>query len=164
MIKINDELLGPLIQEAKKSIRLRKNYNFHEKMDDPVQRLLNALEPDTYVRPHRHLAPDKDEMFLILKGRMVFIEFDAEGHIRDHLILDPLEGNFGCEVKAGKWHCLISLESGSVAYEVKEGPFSPIKESDFAPWSPANDSDEIEQYQNHLLKELGLVYGGSFNH
>lgn len=159
MIKINNELLGPLIQSAKNSDRFRKNYNFHEKMEEPVQRLLNALEPNTYVRPHRHIAPDKDEIFFVLKGRMVVIEFDEEGQITDHLILDPLAGSFGCEVKAGKWHCLISLETGSVAYEVKEGPFSPIEESNFAPWSPAHDSDEIDQYKNHLLKELGLVNG-----
>ena len=159
MIKINNELLEPLIQEAKDSDRYRKNYNFHEKMDEPVQRLLNALELDTYVRPHRHIAPDKDEIFFVLKGRMVLIEFDEVGQITDHLILDPLAGSFGGEVKAGKWHSLISLESGSVAYEVKEGPFSPIEESNFAPWSPANDSDEIGQYKNHLLKELGLVNG-----
>ena len=46
------------------------NYNFHERLDDPVNRLLNALEPGTYLRPHRHLNPKKDEIFLLLRGRI----------------------------------------------------------------------------------------------
>jgi len=156
MIKINNELLSQLSQEAKKSERLRKNYNFHEKLDAPVQRLLNALEPDTFVRPHRHISPDKDEIFFVLKGRMVLIEFDEEGAIIDHIVLDPLQGNFGCEVKAGKWHSLISLETGSVAYEVKEGPFSPIEESNFASWSPSDDLKAISAYKKDLLKRIAL--------
>lgn len=157
MIKINNVLLSSLSEEAKKSDRLRKNFNFHEKLDDPVQRLLNALEPDTYVRPHRHIDPDKDEIFFVLKGKMLLIEFNEEGEITDHILLDPTQGNYGCEVKAGIWHSLISLEAGSVAYEVKRGPFAAIEESNFAAWAPKDDPLEISKYKNHLLDQLGII-------
>lgn len=155
MIKINNELLSSLSEEAKISTRLRKNYNFHEQMDDPIQRLLNALEPATYVRPHRHIDPDKDEIFFVLKGKMLLIEFNEKGAVTDHILLDPLQGNYGCEVKAGVWHSLISLESGSVAYEVKKGPFEAINEPNFAAWAPKEDPIEISKYQNYLLQQLG---------
>jgi len=157
MIKINNTLFDSLTAEAKKTERQRKNYNFHENLGDPVQRLLNALEPDTYVRPHRHLNPDKVEIFFVLKGRMVLIEFDEDGLVTDHMILDPLLGQCGCEIKAGVWHSLISLESGSIAYEVKEGPFTPISDENFAPWSPESKQEEIDIYLKHLKKQLGLI-------
>lgn len=56
------------------------NYNFHEQLDDPVNRLLNAMEPDTYIRPHRHLNPDKDEIFLLLRGKAMLFIFDNDGN------------------------------------------------------------------------------------
>ena len=71
-----------------------------------MNRLLNAMEPGTYLRPHRHLNPDKDEIFLLLRGRVVLFQFDDFGHISDHLVLDPKLGVYGAEVKAGIWHVL----------------------------------------------------------
>ena len=65
---INEALLDETTGRAKQSPRLRMNYNFHEHSDDPVNRLLNALEPGTYLRPHRHLNPKKDEIFLLLQS------------------------------------------------------------------------------------------------
>ena len=50
---ISEELLDSVSQEARESSRLRMNYNFHESLDAPIHRLLNALEPGTYLPPHR---------------------------------------------------------------------------------------------------------------
>lgn len=44
---IDDNLLNGLAEEAKKSPRLRKNYNFHLSLQDKCHRFLNALEPGT---------------------------------------------------------------------------------------------------------------------
>ena len=49
---INEQLLDETQAKALQSPRLRMNYNFHEKLDDPINRLLNAMEPGTYLRPH----------------------------------------------------------------------------------------------------------------
>ena len=76
---INEALLNETTGRAKQSPRLRMNYNFHEHLDDPVNRLLNALEPGTYLRPHRHLNPKKDEIFLLLRGRIAVFLFDNKG-------------------------------------------------------------------------------------
>ena len=123
---INEALLDETTGRAKQSPRLRMNYNFHEHLDDPVNRLLNALEPGTYLRPHRHLNPKKDEIFLLLRGRIAVFLFDNKGEITKTQILDPKEGVYGAEIKAGTWHGLLVLESGSVIYEIKEGPFAPL--------------------------------------
>lgn len=152
---INKALLDETTERAKQSPRLRMNYNFHECMDDPVNRLLNALEPGTYLRPHRHLTPEKDEVFLLLRGRIAVFLFDNKGSIVETHILDPKEGVYGVEIKAGTWHGLLVLESGSVIYEIKKGPFTPLAPEDFAPWSPAPEEiEEVEKYIKLLEKEI----------
>jgi cupin fold WbuC family metalloprotein len=148
---IDEQLLNKTAELAKQSPRLRMNYNFHEELDDPINRLINAMEPGTYLRPHRHLNPDKDEVFLLLRGRVVVFIFDETGNITDKLTLDPKAGVYGAEIKAGTWHGLLVLDSGSVIYEVKQGPFAPLSPENFAPWSPEpGDTDGVERF----LKEL----------
>ena len=44
MIKlISEELLDGVTQDAQENSRLRKNYNFHESLDAPINSLLNAM-------------------------------------------------------------------------------------------------------------------------
>lgn len=151
MILINEALLNETTERAKQSPRLRMNHNFHERLDDPVNRMLNALEPGTYLRPHRHLDPDKDEIFLLLRGRVAVFLFDDDGNVSRIQILDPKEGVYGAEIKAGTWHSLLVLESGSVIYEIKEGPFVPLSADNFAPWSPAPEETEAVRIYMELL-------------
>ena len=86
---INEQLLDETQAKALQSPRLRMNYNFHERLDDPINRLLNAMEPGTYLRPHRHLNPAKDEIFLLLRGKVAVFLFDEEGNITEKTILNP---------------------------------------------------------------------------
>jgi cupin fold WbuC family metalloprotein len=148
---INQFLLDQITNQAKQSPRLRINYNFHEQLEEPINRLLNALEPGTYLRPHRHLNPDKDEIFLLLRGRVILFLFDEEGHITNKQLLDPSKGLYGAEIKAGVWHSLLVLESGSVIYEIKEGPYAPLAPENFAPWSPdPTQTEEAKKYMDFL--------------
>jgi hypothetical protein len=45
MIIIHQQLVSSIAEEAKHSVRLRKNFNFHRDYADPVNRMLNAFEP-----------------------------------------------------------------------------------------------------------------------
>ena len=65
---IDKQLLDDVSRQAQKSDRLRKNYNFHQSLDDKCHRFLNAVEPGTKVEIHRH--PTKDESFVLLRGRV----------------------------------------------------------------------------------------------
>lgn len=153
---IDEQLLDETTRHARQSPRLRMNYNFHENLNDPVNRLLNAMEPGTYLRPHRHLDPDKDEIFLLLRGKVAVFIFDEQGNITEKIILDPKKGRYGAEIKAGIWHGLWVMESGSVIYEVKQGPFAPLSPDNFAPWSP--EPDDVEGVKNYLetLAEMSV--------
>ncbi len=161
MKKINSVLAESLTHQALETGRLRKNYNFHESYNENIQRMLNALEPGTYLPPHRHSNPHKDEYFLVLMGEILLIEFTEEGTIRDYFLMNPLKGNFGGEVKAGIWHTLISLAPGSVIYEFKEGPFIPISPENIAPWAPdAADSVAVSNYIQKLIEEVNSLERG----
>ncbi|MGM9760402.1 MAG: WbuC family cupin fold metalloprotein [Parabacteroides sp.] len=149
---INSQLLDATTERAKVSPRLRMNYNFHEDLNDPINRLLNALEPGTYLRPHRHRNPDKTEIFLLLRGRVRLFLFNEAGDIQESFLLDPLQGMYGAEIPAGVWHSLYVLDSGSIIYEVKQGPFAPLAPENFAPWSPEPEDREGVQAFLEKLK------------
>jgi cupin fold WbuC family metalloprotein len=155
MIKITDDILDKVSEKARKSTRLRINYNFHQ-LEDPVNRMLNALEPGTYIQPHKHENPDKFEVFLALRGKFAVIIFDEEGNIMDCSVLEPAKGNYGVEIAPGTYHTLIALESGSVAYEIKEGPYQPAIAKNFAPWAPAENDKNAKNYLQTLLIKSGL--------
>lgn len=143
--RIDQVLLDRLTSEAVRHPRLRMNHNFHQHQE-PVQRFLNAVEPGSYVRPHRHVDPPKWEMFVCLRGRGAAVVFDDEGKIAGVHRLDPAQGEFGVEIAAGAWHSIVSLAPGSVFLEVKEGPYEPKHAGVFAPWSPAPDDPGVAEF------------------
>ena len=120
---IDAQLLNSVSRRAKESPRLRMNYNFHQSLDDKCHRFLNAVEPGTEVPIHKH--PTKDESFVLLRGRVRVTTHNDDGSIKDSVVLNPKEGLYGVDIPKGVWHKVESLESGSVFFECKEGPFVP---------------------------------------
>ncbi|MBN1571051.1 MAG: WbuC family cupin fold metalloprotein [Acidobacteria bacterium] len=157
MMIINQQLVSNVADGAGSSARLRKNYNFHSDYADPVNRMLNALEPGTYIRPHKHESPDKCEVFIILTGKALAVRFDGAGEILDHAVLDHANGIYGIEFAPREWHTILSLAPGTVLYEVKPGPYAPIADKNFAPWAPAEGSPETAAYMKSLLAAVGLA-------
>ncbi|MBL7967347.1 MAG: WbuC family cupin fold metalloprotein [Prolixibacteraceae bacterium] len=149
--KISQQLLDDLTQKAKQSPRRRLNHNFHEDLADPINRMLNALEPGTYIQPHKHENPDKREVFIVLRGSLVVVFFDDSGNVTEFVLLDPENGNYGVEVPVCTWHSLFALEPGTVIYEVKDGPYSPLDDKNFASWAPREGESECEAYLKMLI-------------
>lgn len=156
MLKITNDFISETSLKAESSERKRMNRNFHKEADDLLQRMLNAMEPGTYIRPHKHEKPDKREVFIILRGKVAFIEFDPNGKVLDHFVMDAKNGNHGIEIAPRCYHSLISLESGSVLYEIKDGPYNPETDKQFAPWAPEEGSEEAVPWLEKLTAELGL--------
>lgn len=132
------------------------NHNFHSSLNAPLHRLLNAMEPGSYIRPHRHLNPDREESCILLRGKVAVFLFDETGNITEHVILSPSDGIYGIDLEAGVWHSVIVLEPGSVIYEAKEGPYVPLAKENMAPWSPEPEDEEkvnayIEQLMTHIV-------------
>jgi cupin fold WbuC family metalloprotein len=125
---IDAPLLEQLSYQASNHERLRMNYNLHTDLEDPVQRLLNALEPGTIIPIHRHLHTD--EVYILLAGRIKVILYNDQKVIMDTYLLNPIEGNHGIQIPAGQWHGIEVLEHGSVIFEVKQGPYLPLSKDD----------------------------------
>lgn len=157
MIKITNEFAEGIIRQAEESPRGRRNYNFHQTYDEIINRMLNAMQLDTYVQPHKHEDPDKHEVFLILSGKAAVIEFDEKGEITDSIILEAGSGKYGVEIAPRIWHTIIPLVNGTVVYEIKEGPYSPINDKNFATWAPKEGSESCKVFNNKLLKQIGYL-------
>lgn len=154
MIHINEKLITETSTEAKNRPRQRMNLNFHKEDEDRLQRMLNAIEPGSYICPHKHENPDKREAFFILRGRIAVIEFNNQGDIEDYTILSVETGNYGVEIPPRTWHSLVSLEPDSVAYEVKDGPYNPENDKVFAQWAPAENAPEAANYLKQLEQKI----------
>jgi cupin fold WbuC family metalloprotein len=173
MNRVDAARLARVIAAAKQSPRRRMNDNLHA-MDDAVHRLLNATEPGTYVQPHRHAAPPKTETLCVLSGRGAILTFDDDGEVIERAVLGACRSASGSaggsasadasgdarrdvlaiEIPPATWHTLIALESGTVWFEVKEGPYAPLPPQDIAPWSPAPGTRAAEEY---LLRLCGYA-------
>ena len=123
---IDEQLLDDVQAKAKESPRLRMNYNFHQSLDEKCHRFLNAVEPGTEVPIHKH--PTKDESFVLLRGRVRVTTYNDDGSIKESIVLNPEKGQYGVDIPKNVWHNVECLESGSVFFECKEGPFVPHEE------------------------------------
>lgn len=125
---INQKLLDDLSVQARESERLRMNFNLHNALDAPAQRLLNALEPGTLLPIHRHMHTT--ETYLLLRGKIRVMFYNASAYETESFLLDPLSGHYGIHIPAGQWHTLEVLEPGSIIFEVKDGPYRPLEPED----------------------------------
>lgn len=156
---IDEQLLDALSAAARLSPRLRMNHNLHAGYDEPCQRLLNAIEPGTYIRPHRHLSPPKPECFVAVRGRMALIIFREDGRPERVLHLVPGGPVLGIDLPPGVWHAILSLESGAVFFETKPGPYAPLGDKDFAPWAPPEGSPDAAAYLRELEAAVRVQIG-----
>ena len=118
---IDEQLLNDVSVQAKESPRLRKNYNFHQSLDEKCHRFINAVEPGTEVPIHKH--PTKDETFVILRGKVRVTTHRDDGSIIEDVVLCAEDGSYGVNIPKGVWHTIEALEPNSVIFECKEGPF-----------------------------------------
>lgn len=125
---IDKSLLDTVTSGAKESNRLRMNYNFHDSLDAPCQRLLNALEPETIVPIHRH--QHTSETYILLRGKLRMMFYNDDKEIIEETILSSESTNYGIHIPAGVWHAMEVLASGTVIFETKDGPYMPIQECD----------------------------------
>lgn len=125
---LKSTILDNVSEEAKNSPRLRMNYNLHESFDDSVQRMFNAIEPGSVIPIARH--PYSSETLILLRGRLRVLIYNDKKEIIEDVILDLEQGNIGYHIPRGTWHCVESLESGTVLFETREGPYTPVSEND----------------------------------
>ena len=152
-MKITQELLDRLTEEAKTNPRLRVNYDLRNSAEDGSQRMLNAIEPGSVFPIHRHRKTS--ETMVCLRGKLVveyYDEFtggdgssqgeaarlsergprciDGSSRLVETIELSPNGPVVALNIPAGQWHTVKALESGTVILEVKDGPYEPLGEED----------------------------------
>ena len=140
MKELNYSLLIELTQSARNTPKGRDHYCLHESLEDSVQRLCVALEPGSYIIPHRH-PQNTWELFLILKGAAVALVFDDKGYVRERRELKK-DYTAAVEIPGGCWHTVAALREGTILVEIKQGPYLPLDEENIAPWAPAENTKE----------------------
>ena len=125
---ITNEILDDLSAKAKENPRLRQSSDLRNGPEDQSQRMLNALEPRTVMPIHRHHA--SSETVVILRGRIRWIFYDDNGQETERVVLDANGELRMLNVEKDRWHSLECLESGSVLYESKDGPYHPLEEDE----------------------------------
>lgn len=154
-IWIDNEVLTRLSDVARASPRLRKNLNFHPDDAFVSHRLLNAIEPGSYIAPHRHLDPHKDETIIVLRGRLGVVLFDADGGIRESAALTAGGPCCGIDIPHGAFHSLVALDPGCVMFEAKAGPYQPLTVDERATWAPGEGDPGVAAYLEGLVRRFG---------
>jgi cupin fold WbuC family metalloprotein len=149
---IDRDFLERVSSQAKASPRRRRNHNFHVSESDTCNRLLNAIEPDSYIQPHCHHDTAKDETLIVVRGRLGVILFDERGAVSATAMLAPASESVGVNIPHGMYHTLVALEPGSVFFEAKAGPYAPLTPREKAPWAPAEGEPGASSYLADLKR------------
>lgn len=125
---LNKFLLDSLSKQASENPRLRKNYNLHESLEAPSQRLFNALQPGTKMEIHCHRH--SSETCLVMRGSVRYSIYADDGSVLESYILKAGSECFGYNVLAGQWHTMEPLEPNTVIFGCKDGPYCPLDQKD----------------------------------
>ena len=128
-MKITQAILDDLTAKAKASPRLRMNLDLRNSADDTSQRMLNAIEPGSFLPIHRHQKTS--ETMVCLRGRLCVEYYDElERTCTEAFIIEPNGTNVAVCIPIGVWHTVHALESGTCILEMKNGKYEPLSEAD----------------------------------
>jgi cupin fold WbuC family metalloprotein len=150
---VTAERLTALSRSARGQARGRTNQNFHAP-EDGYQRMLNAIQPGSYVRPHRHVAPGKSETFVVLTGEIGFFWFDDDGGLLGARRIGSDQETRAVDLQPGVWHCFLALAPDTVVFEGKNGPYDAATDKQFPAWAPAEGDPSASAYARTLLGVL----------
>ncbi len=151
VVIISDSLVNEAIEVSRRSPRRRVILPFHTQSDDSMHRMLNAIQPLSYIQPHRHASPPKAESFIVLRGAICFITFSDSGEVDWRFILRAQSEMFGIDIKPGRYHTFFAIEDDTVLFEVKPGPYDEKTDKDFASWAPKEGSEGAAKYLEYLM-------------
>lgn len=146
LLRVDGKLLDELAAQARAAPRLRKNFNIHASEAEPCNRLLNGLEPGTYIQPHCHVDPSKDEAMVMVRGKMGLVAFDGSGNVMETVLMEAGGDVVAISIPHGVFHTLVVLEPGTIFFEAKAGPYRSLQSNEKSSWAPAEGAPEAAGY------------------
>ena len=150
IVTLDEPTLAQGLAASRNSPRKRIILPIQRSQEARVQRLVNFLQPGTYIQPHCHPEPHATESVCLLQGKLEILLFSESGEIQNRWILEE-KGTCLIDIEPGTWHGMIVHQQDTVVFEVKQGPYDPSLDKTFAPWAPAEDTAEAEQYLKSLF-------------
>lgn len=151
---LDQSLFSSLLDAAAQSPRRRAFKNLHRDFAEPVQRVVIAIQSDSYVPPHRHVESQQWELFVVLAGSIDFCQFDDAGQLIARNTVTAGSALTGLELRPGIWHSIVAAAGGAVFLEVKQGPFDPAQPRHFAPFAPTEQDGQAGAYLAWLRTAL----------
>lgn len=147
---LNDNVIKQGLIESRQSPRKRIILPVHRKQDARVQRMLNFLQPGTYIRPHKHPLEEASESIVVLQGSIRFFVFDSKGSVQNTFVLLAHSLTNLIDIEPNVWHNFIALREDTILFEVKNGPYDARTDKIFADWAPEEFSQNCEKYMDEL--------------
>ena len=132
---LSESILSSGCQAAAASPRKRIIQPLHRHQDALVQRMLNFMQPGSYLQPHLHPLLCASETIHVLRGAIGFLIFDAAGVVQSQHLLRA-DGLGLIDIEPDVWHGFVILEPDTVILEIKRGPYDGAHDKEFAPWAP----------------------------
>jgi cupin fold WbuC family metalloprotein len=150
--RLTSELIINGIKASRNSERLRIILPVHRAQSAIVQRLINFLQPGTYIRPHKHPLDHASESIVLLQGEIRFFTFDNKGNVNSSEILSssPIPGVV--DIEPGVWHSFLVLEKDTILFECKKGPYNTKTDKEFAKWAPEESDPESKKWMKKLAE------------
>jgi cupin fold WbuC family metalloprotein len=141
IVTLDAELLARGVEASRTSPRQRVMVPLQRRLEG-VQRLLNFLQPGSYIRPHRHPLPEHVETIVVLQGAIGVLEFTPEGGVRTTWALRAGRVD-AClvDIDAGVWHGLVVQAPDTVILEIKRGPYDAARDKEFPEWAPLEGAE-----------------------
>ncbi|MCC5907196.1 MAG: WbuC family cupin fold metalloprotein [Balneolaceae bacterium] len=143
LFELTDELIENGLKASRESERLRMILPLHRSQEAEVQRMLNFLQPGTYVRPHYHPVPHATESIVVLRGSIRFFTHDDKGEVKTVSDLSAVPVPGLVDIEPNVWHSFLVLKPDTILFEAKKGPYNAQTDKAFASWSPAEGSPEV---------------------
>ena len=153
---VDPEQIEALFSLARFLPRKRATLTLYRTQGEKTHTEINAILPETYIRPHKHINSPQTETFVPLRGMAELVTFSEEGEILQKVLVG--RGAVAvAEVETNTWYTLVAL-SPFASLEVKVHPAGYNKEKDevFAPWAPEEGMKEADIYFENLRQKLGL--------
>lgn len=142
LFELTDDLLAEGLAASRASARKRIILPIHRTQPAPVQRMLNFLQPGTYVKPHIHHGVGASESVVLLSGAIRYFIFNDEGGVVHTFMARAGTASAVLDMEPDVWHSFVVLEADTVIFECKKGPYSALSDKDFAPWAPDEGTPE----------------------
>src|SRR5437016_3169335 len=120
---IGSEDIEVLRQAVRQTPKRRVRINAHPGSNDDLHEMIIAIEPGSYIRPHKH--PGKSEAFHIIEGEVDIVVFNEEGNI-ERIVSLAAKGSrypFYYRMSTAYFHTLIIRSDLLVVHEITNGPF-----------------------------------------